>query len=192
MLSFLGGETVALGVIWWIVGLAALCGILRDVIIRARPRYAARQRGDRRGRVDDGSSTRAGLLYLLCLWGVLWCACLAASVLGETEANWMVPGYIVARGADRRRESTGYSQRRPESPRGTSPPGAFCDRGGRRSITRSGSIPRSPLGPCPVQRWAAPFRLYEPTARLRGHQEVARAVAAKVRALAGRVSRRSS
>jgi hypothetical protein len=37
--------------------------------------------------------------------------------------------------------------------------------------------------PAPTNRWAAPFRLLEPTARLRGHQVVARAVAEKVRAL---------
>ena len=39
--------------------------------------------------------------------------------------------------------------------------------------------------PAPTNRWAAPFRLLEPTARLRGHQVLARAVAEKVRALAG-------
>jgi hypothetical protein len=37
--------------------------------------------------------------------------------------------------------------------------------------------------PAPTKRWAAPFRLVEPTARLRGHQILARAVAEKVRAL---------
>ena len=25
---------------------------------------------------------------------VLWCACLVASLLGETEVNWMAPGYL--------------------------------------------------------------------------------------------------
>ena len=40
--------------------------------------------------------------------------------------------------------------------------------------------------PAPTKRWAAPFRLYEPTARLRGHQVLARAVAAKVQALQAR------
>ena len=73
-----------------------------------------RHRGDRRRRFATSSVARARRygrlssaidgpgtlriatvrLYLLCLWGVIWCACLAASILGETEANWMVPGYV--------------------------------------------------------------------------------------------------
>ena len=48
---------------------------------------------------DDGirgrsADARAGLVYLLCLWGPIWMACFAASLLGETEVNWLVPGYI--------------------------------------------------------------------------------------------------
>ena len=35
-----------------------------------------------------------GPVYLLCLWGPIWIACVAASLLGETEVNWLVPGYI--------------------------------------------------------------------------------------------------
>ena len=37
--------------------------------------------------------------------------------------------------------------------------------------------------PAPSGRWAAPLRLWDVTARLRGHQELARAVAARVNAL---------
>ena len=90
MLSFLGGEAIALGVIWWIVGLGALLGVLVTLV-----RSKRNGTGEAASTVDDRLSiSQTGLIYLLSLWGVLWCACLAASVLGETEVNWMVPGYI--------------------------------------------------------------------------------------------------
>ena len=179
VLSFLGGEVLALGVIWWGVGLAALGGLLFRLVqsVRSYP-------GDGMITLSDRLRTNgAGVLYLLCLWGVLWCACLAASVLGETEANWMVPGYtalviLIASRVDR-----------------------TLARGGARARCCVGAWCFSVLAivavhhlewfypavahwvPAPNNRWAAPFRLYEPTARLRGHQTVARAVEAKLQAL---------
>ena len=90
VLSFVCGEIIALGVIWWIVGVAALGGILTRLL-----RPGSGSAGNAELALGEGHSlNRTGLLYLLCLWGVLWCACLAAAVLGETEANWMVPGYV--------------------------------------------------------------------------------------------------
>ena len=63
------------------------------------PRDAKAGAGELRGYrligVDaDARPTARGCSILLCLWGVIWMACFAASLLGETEANWMVPGYI--------------------------------------------------------------------------------------------------
>ena len=181
VLSFLGGEAVALGVIWWIIGVTALCGILVR-IVRSGP--------DRTGNAaiaiaaeDSLAVTRPGVIYLLCLWGVLWCACLAASVLGETEVNWMVPGYVsllvlIAARVERVLLRGGLRRRAYIS--------AWC-------LSVAAVVAAHHLEwfypaiarwvPAPSNRWAAPFRLYEPTARLRGHQVVARAVALKVKAL---------
>ena len=53
VLSFLGGEAVALGVIWWIVGLARPCGILTRLSLvqiaasRRRRRDTVRRRSRR-------------------------------------------------------------------------------------------------------------------------------------------------
>ena len=88
VLSFLGGEAAVLGGIWWIVGIAAMVVALAHASCRP-----AATRSHRRPRTDREPGSRR-TLYLLCLWGVVWCACLAASVLGETEANWMAPGYV--------------------------------------------------------------------------------------------------
>jgi 4-amino-4-deoxy-L-arabinose transferase-like glycosyltransferase len=179
VLSFLGGESVALGVIWWIVGLGALWGILRMFVRSQRNRA-----GDSTAAVTEGLTISGpGLIYLLSLWGVLWCACLAASVLGESEVNWMVPGYVglvvlIAARVER-----------------------VLSRGGLRryvylaawSFLVAAVVAAHHLEwfypaiarwtPAPTKWCAAPFRNYEPTARFRGHQVVARAVAEKVRAL---------
>ena len=179
VLSFLGGEAVALGVVWWFVALAALASIFIR-LTRARLTTS----GDATIRVDEGfSGDRTGLLYLLCLWGVLWCACLAASLMGETEANWMVPGYIalvvlIAIRVDALMSRGGLKARACVA--------AWCF-----SLAAVIAVHHTEWFypaiarwvPAPTKRWAAPFRLYEPTARLRGHQVLARAVAAKVRLL---------
>ncbi len=57
---------------------------------RASPR-------DAKYRADGGvastlASTAPGLLYLLCLWGVIWTACLAASLLGRPRQTGWSPG----------------------------------------------------------------------------------------------------
>jgi hypothetical protein len=179
VLSFFGGDAAALGGIWWVVGLVAIGGALRHLARTSGSRAA----GDG-PRVDPGVvGDRAGLLYLVCLWGVIWSACLAASLLGETEANWMVPGYIslvvliglrvdraVALGGARARVCVG----------------AWCV-----SIVLVVAIHHTewfyPLiadrVPAPAGRWAAPFRVIDPTARMRGHQVLARAVADRLAAL---------
>jgi hypothetical protein len=167
VLSFLGGEVAVLGGIWWIAGLAALIGAAREA------------RGKAKASPPD-STAREGSLYLLCLWGVTWCACLAASLLGETEANWMAPGYVSLVVLIGRRMADVFA------------------RGGRRARVYAAAWAASivmvvvihhtdwfyPLAaryvPAPSKKWAAPLRLYDVTARMRGHQELARAVGRKL------------
>jgi 4-amino-4-deoxy-L-arabinose transferase-like glycosyltransferase len=88
VLTFVAGDIVALGVVWWLVGV----GALRDawVILTGRGATTAPDSD----LSQAGSASRSGLLYLVCLWGVVWAACFAASLLGETEVNWTVPGYV--------------------------------------------------------------------------------------------------
>ena len=42
------------------------------------------------GRLPEGP--RGRLLYVLCLWGVLWTT--VALLLGENEMNWAAPAYV--------------------------------------------------------------------------------------------------
>ncbi len=179
VLAFLGGDFAALGGIWWIAGTAAVAGALAPIIREARSRKT--------GKIDEpGAGTRSGHIYLLCLWGAIWTACLAASLLGETEANWMVPGYIslvilIGIRVDK-----------------------VCARGGARKWLYAAAwflcfseviaihhmewfyplIAR--YLPEPTGRWRVPLRVYEPTARMRGHQALARAVQERVEALRAR------
>jgi len=179
VLSFLGGETAALGGIWWVAGLVAIGGTLTRVARKSRgPQHVGTVRVD-----AAASEDRGGLLYLLCLWGVIWTACLAASLLGETELNWMVPGYLAL----------------------VVLIGMRVD----RVLARGGAMARTYVGawclcliaiimilhtewfypsiarwvPAPTKWWPAPFRRCDPTARMRGHQALARAVAERVAAL---------
>jgi hypothetical protein len=176
VLTFLGGDVAALGVVWWIAGVAALWDVLSS--------FARHSKTGEPGQTGEPDfRPRSGLLYLVCLWGVVWAACFAASLLGETEANWMVPGYVslvclIGMRLDQ-----------------------VCERGGKR--------PKFYLAawlaclamivavhhmewfypaiakhlPDATGRWPVPLRLYEPTARMRGHQVLARAVQERVDSL---------
>jgi hypothetical protein len=177
VLGFLGGEAAVLGGIWWIAGLAALKDTLRD-LLGSRRRPDVDKPADDRPTID-----RDGALYLLCLWGVIWCACFVASLLGETEANWMAPGYVALV------VLIGWRMAR-----------IFARRGARARIYGAAwcasialivvmhhtdwfyPILARYVSP-PSMRWAAPLRLVDVTARMRGHQELARAVARQVEAL---------
>jgi Dolichyl-phosphate-mannose-protein mannosyltransferase len=179
VLTFLGGDFAALGGIWWVAGMTAVAAAVTRLIGESR----CRKTGDTS--LPD-SDTRSGLIYLLCLWGAIWTACLAASVLGETEANWMVPGYIslvilIGMRADQ----------------------VFARGGVRKWLYAAAwlvcisaivaihhmewfypAIARylpEPTGRFPVQ-----LRVYEPTARMRGHQVLAKAVQERVEALKAR------
>jgi len=176
VLIFLGGDAAALGGVWWIAGIAAVAAAITSLF--GRSRFVAASEPNESAVVSD-----AGLIYLQCLWGVIWTACLAASLLGETEANWMVPGYIslvilIGLRVDR----------------------VFANGGTRKWIYTAGwclclavvvaihhvewfypAIAR--YVPEPTARWPVPLRVYEPTARMRGHQALARSVEKTVETL---------
>jgi hypothetical protein len=179
VLGFLGGDAAALGGIWWIAGAVAVVGAVGRVLRYGKTVETVDSN-------DPASDSRSGLLYLLCLWGLIWTVCFAVSLLGEAEANWTVPGYVtlvilIGMRADR----------------------AFA-RGGARRLAYTltwclclGAI----VGihhvelfypviarylPAPTRRWPVPLRLYEPTARMRGHQVLAKAVQERVEALNAR------
>jgi hypothetical protein len=182
VLSFLGGEAGALGGVWWVAGIAALVDAFARVARRSgsSPSVAP-------GRFEKASTVeRHGLLYLLCLWGVIWTACLAASLLGETEVNWMAPGYmslviLIGIRAERVFARGGAKAR--------SYAAAWC-------LTVSAIIAIhhtewfypmvASRVPAPTNRWAAPLRLYDPTARMRGHQVLAREVESRLKTLEAR------
>jgi hypothetical protein len=179
VMRFLVGEAAALGGIWWLVGLVAMGRAFAN-LVRARRAPVATQESRAANRVGDEP---AGLLYLVCLWAVIWLACLVASILGETEVNWMVPGYIsliVLIGA------------RVDD---------VLARGGAKSrcyvaawsvcLALVGAIHHTEVFYPAVARWVpaptkgrpAPLRHYDPTARMRGHQALARAIAQRLAAL---------
>jgi hypothetical protein len=74
LLGFLASEFVVLG-IWWIFGILA---IGRALV----------------GLVGSTPEERSGPFYLISLWGVIWSACVTASLLGESEANWIAPAHV--------------------------------------------------------------------------------------------------
>jgi hypothetical protein len=175
-LAFVGGDIAALGVVWWIAGVAALREVLASLFRSAKTDLA--------GETDcPHPGTRTGLLYLVCLWGVIWAACFAASLLGETEANWMVPGYVslvclIGIRLDRVFERGGMRRRMYVAA------WLLC-------LTMIVAIHHmewfypaiAGYLPDPTGRWPVPLRVYEPTARMRGHQVLARAVQQRVEAI---------
>jgi 4-amino-4-deoxy-L-arabinose transferase-like glycosyltransferase len=176
VLSFLGAEVGVLGGVWWIVGVMALVAAIRTV---------------RSSRDQTRSADRDGTLYLLCLWGVIWCACLAASILGETEANWMAPGYIavVALMGQRGGEVLARGGRKA---RGYVAAWCICVAAVVLIHHTEWFYPMASRWgwvPTPTKRFAAPLRLYDVTARMRGHQELARAVQRRVEELERRGAR---
>jgi 4-amino-4-deoxy-L-arabinose transferase-like glycosyltransferase len=179
VLGFLGGEGAVLGGVWWIAGVSAIVAAMREVVRTWRRKSSA----DEPAAGHSASAGLDGKLFLLCLWGVTWCACLAASILGETEANWMVQGYVAVVVLIGRRfgevVALGGSKARAYV-------GAWCF-----CLLAIVAIHHTewfyPIVarwvPSPSKRYAAPLRLYDVTARMRGHQELARAVQSHLEAL---------
>jgi hypothetical protein len=91
LLGFLGGEAAVWGIAWWVVGVLALRAAAIVVVRRGDESIAM---ADGRTIVRHATPERDGLLYLLCLWGVLWTTVVVVCFLGENELNWAAPGYV--------------------------------------------------------------------------------------------------
>jgi 4-amino-4-deoxy-L-arabinose transferase-like glycosyltransferase len=90
LLGFLAGEVAVSGVTWWFVGLVAFYRALGQVF--KRPETVVTEDG--RSVSRHPGPDRVGLLYLICLWGLLWTACVLVCLLGENEWNWSAPGFV--------------------------------------------------------------------------------------------------
>jgi 4-amino-4-deoxy-L-arabinose transferase-like glycosyltransferase len=178
VLVFFAGDFAALGGIWWVVGAVALYRAVEAVIRSDRATINTAER--HRLSFQD----RSGLIYLLCLWGVIWSACFAASLLGETEANWMVPAYVpllILMGT--RIERAFCSQERARTRIYLA---AWCV-----SVAAVGAIHHTEWFFPIFARWIppstkglpAPLRRIDPTCRMRGHKQLAEEVAKRVAAL---------
>jgi hypothetical protein len=182
ILTFLGADMAALGLIWWVTGALAL----RDAVTRVVKSRAAKRPAHEERTKSPQACHRSGLLFLLCLWCVVWSACVVASALGETEVNWLAPAYIAL-------------------------VVLIASRAGRM-ITRNGLPARRYVGawvfsvalviafhhtewfypalagyvPAPTEKSPAPLRLLDPTNRMRGYRTLAQAVERHREALAAR------
>jgi hypothetical protein len=179
VLAFLGGDAAALGVVWWVAGLRAVGNAL--------PRIGASDVSFAPAGEPPGSSRcateRTGLFFLVCLWGVMWLACFAASVLGETEANWMVPGYIPLVVLIGHRAS-GLFARGPAAAGRYVAAWTFCLAAVIAIHHTEWFYPVvARWTPAPTKRWPAPMRRFDPTCRMRGHGALAQAVEARLAAL---------
>ena len=95
LLTFLSSEVAVLGV-WWLVGVAATLKAVSVLRRALRDRSAAASLADQDLRTihrPNASEPMDGLLFLLALWAVVWLACVAVSLLGESEANWAAPAH---------------------------------------------------------------------------------------------------
>ncbi|HEV3122923.1 MAG TPA: glycosyltransferase family 39 protein [Isosphaeraceae bacterium] len=86
---FLVSEAAVLGGVWWLVGVLALVRAGR-LLIKARTDVTCEQKPDS----SADQAKRFGLWYLICLWAIVWLACLAASLRGMTQPNWGSPAYV--------------------------------------------------------------------------------------------------
>jgi hypothetical protein len=123
------------------------------------------------------------VVYLLCLWVVVWSACVVVSLLGETEANWSAPAHV----------ALVVLMSWWLAPRGFA--------GGRLRrvawpyvvLWASGLVVMSavqhtewfyaPLArffPAPTASKPAPMRRYDPTSRMRGYRELASGLAERL------------
>ena len=186
LLGFVGGEVAVWGVVWWGVGVAAL---FKAALVVFRRADESVQTADGKTVTRHGAPDRDGLLYLLCLWGVLWTTVAVVCFLGENELNWAAPGYVsvlalsgwwLDRGTFRK------GLRRPE---------------GRGAVSLVACWAICFAGLCAVQhtewfypfvsRWVpastplrpAPMNKFDPTCRMRGHRSLAPEVARRFAAL---------
>jgi hypothetical protein len=126
---------------------------------------------------------------LLCLWAVVWSACVAAALLGESEANWSAPAHIALLGLVGAWLEPQLARSGPE---GVRPRAAWIYAG----VWGLGLVGLSalqhtewfyPLLPARLVASApdrpAPLRNWEPTCRMRGYRELAPEIATRLAAL---------
>ena len=180
MLAFLGGEVAALGGVWWVAGIFAIAQALTTVVQTGRTaRQAAALESNEHASVLDHSA----LVFLLCQWGIIWVACFVASLIGETEVNWMAAGYIPVVVLIGIRIDSLLARRRG---RAIVYLAAWC-------VSLAGVIAMhhtewfypslSSWLPPSTELCPAPLRRYDPTARMRGHKALSQAVAERLTAL---------
>ncbi len=186
LLGFLGGEVAVWGVVWWGVGVLAL---RRAALVVLRGESDVVQTAIGKTVIRHDTTDRAGLFYLLCLWGVLWTTVTVVCLLGENELNWAAPGYVsvlamagwwLDRGLLRR------GLRRPGGKAGVAL--VVCWMLGVAGMTAlqhtewfypivARWVPAStPLSPAPMNK-------LDPTCRMRGHRTLAPEVARRFAAL---------
>jgi hypothetical protein len=179
ILAFLGGDIGALGLIWWVAGVPAVLQAVAYVwrgTVRSEP--GGRSLGSRRE-----SGDHSGYVLLFCLWGVIWLACFVASVFGESEVNWMVPGYIGLVVLIGIRAGTVFA-------RGSVKRWVLAA-AWSLSLAAVVSIHHTEWFyptiarwvPAPTKRWPAPLRLMDPSCRMRGQKTLAAAVETHMAAL---------
>ncbi|MDR3638969.1 MAG: glycosyltransferase family 39 protein [Isosphaeraceae bacterium] len=167
LLAFLGGEVLALG-IWGYFGLRAL-----------GPAATGALRPD-----DEGD--RAGRLYLFCLWIVVWSACVAACLLGETEMNWSAPAHVSLLALAGGWLAPRVLRARPgqERPQGAWQYGLLwgLSLAGLTALQHTEWFypALSRITPAPTAGRPAPLRELDPTCRMRGYRELEPAVDARL------------
>ncbi len=177
LISFLGGEILALGIAWWFLALLAIVSSIK-LVMRGQQKNADAPLAS--------ASQSPQIVYLLCIWAVVWAACLGASVLGESELNWMVPGYIPLL------ILMGLKGERILAHGGGNARGwvaAWCVSLGVIVVLHHTEWTFPLLArviPAPTKRWPAPLRLVDPTCRMRGHKELARVIDQKLAQLRAR------
>jgi hypothetical protein len=182
LVGFLAGEVAVLG-FWAIAGLFAFGQALREALRRRDGSQPAPTETDTPR--DDPS----GRTYLLCLWIPVWSACIAACLMGESEANWSAPAHVsliaLIGGWFASRSSLG-SHRKARRALAWSFTAAWV-----LSVIGLGALQHTewfyPLIagrlPAPTLERPMPLRKWDPTCRMRGFRELAPRVDAVVAAL---------
>jgi len=178
VMIFIAGDFAALGGVWWIVGAAALVQAM--IVVTRKTKTSSPAPGPPS---PSPAGEREHLILLLCLWGVVWTACFAASLLGETEVNWLVPGYVsVVILIGMRVEKVFHHG----GVRAGVYIAAWCF-----SVAAVVSMHHTEWFFPMFARWVpastkglpAPLRRIDPTCRMRGHKQLAEEVAKRVSAL---------
>ncbi len=181
VLGFFGSEAAVWGGYWWVVAIAAVAGAIK--VVRPRRRSGVENTGEA---ATTTPAQRSGLMYLLCLWGTIWSACLGASFLGESMPNWAAPGYAAVLVLIGRRVDLAWD-------RGGRPPGRYVYPWAALMLGLTlfqhtewlyPAIAR--FVPEPTRQDPMPMKRWDPSNRMRGHKAVAAEVDKTIEALRSR------